>query len=65
MAYDYHDICKGRNDLTGVNAFQQRLLTAMGYRIVSIPYTDFKVTDKIVNKVQYLENRLKEAVKPH
>lgn len=65
MAYDYHDICKGRNDLTGVNAFQQRLLTGMGYRIVTIPYTDFKVTDKIVNKVQYLENRLKEAVKPH
>ncbi|XP_066150769.1 FAST kinase domain-containing protein 4 [Euwallacea fornicatus] len=62
LTYDYHDICKGKSDLTGINVFCQRLLTAMGYRVVSIPFTDFRVTDKIVNKVQYLENQLKQAV---
>ncbi|XP_066248355.1 FAST kinase domain-containing protein 4 [Euwallacea similis] len=61
LAYDYHDICKGKTELTGVNVFSQRLLSAMGYKVVSIPYTEFRVTDKIVNKVQYLENQLKQA----
>ncbi|CAG9769332.1 unnamed protein product [Ceutorhynchus assimilis] len=63
LALDYHDMCKGRMEVTGIQALCQKLLTAMGYRIVEIPYTDFKATDKIVNKVQYLENKLKQTVK--
>ncbi|KAH1019141.1 FAST kinase domain-containing protein 4 [Dendroctonus ponderosae] len=62
LTYDYHDVCKGKMELTGITAFHERLLEAMGYQIVSIPFTDFKVTEKIVKKVQYLENRLKQAV---
>ncbi|KAL1509485.1 hypothetical protein ABEB36_004210 [Hypothenemus hampei] len=63
LALDYHDICKGKMELTGLSLLIQRLLSAMGYHTVLIPHTEFKSTDKIVNKVQYLENRLKEVVK--
>lgn len=63
VAYDYHDICKGRTDVIGVNALSQRLLAAMGYKIVSVPYTEYRPRDKIVHRVKYLETKLKEAVK--
>ncbi|XP_050306177.1 FAST kinase domain-containing protein 4 [Anthonomus grandis grandis] len=63
LAYDYHDMCKGRFGPTGINVLIQKLLSALGYRIVTIPFNEFIVTDKIVNRVQYLENKLKQAIK--
>jgi len=63
QVYDYHDMCKGRLEVTGVNVLCQRLLSAMGYKVVTVPYTEYKPRDKIVNRVKYLEAKLKEAVK--
>ncbi|CAH1176904.1 unnamed protein product [Phaedon cochleariae] len=62
MVYDYHDMCRGRAEPTGVNAFAANLLQAQGYRIVTIPYTEFKPRDKLIHRVQYLEAKLKDIV---
>ncbi|XP_076250695.1 FAST kinase domain-containing protein 4 [Rhynchophorus ferrugineus] len=63
VAYDYYDMTKGKVQPTGVNVFSQNLLSAMGYKVVAIPYTDFNIRDKIVNKVKFLETQLRHAVK--
>ncbi|XP_030756831.1 FAST kinase domain-containing protein 3, mitochondrial [Sitophilus oryzae] len=63
LAYDYHDMTKGKVEPTGINVFSQRLLNVMGYKVIIIPYTEFKVGDKIVNRVKYIEKKLKDAVK--
>lgn len=63
MAYDYHNMCIGKVEPTGANVLNSRLLEACGYKVLEVPYTDFKVTDKLVQRVQYLENRIKNIVK--
>lgn len=63
MVQDYHDLCRGHSDLTGINAFYSRLLEARGYRVLTVPYTEFNARDKLVSRVQYLESKLK-SVRP-
>lgn len=63
VAYDYYDMTKGKIQPTGINVFSQHLLSAMGYKVVAVPYTDFKISDKIVNKVKFLETQLRHALK--
>lgn len=62
MTYDYRDMCKGRIELTGVNALGIRLLKAQGYKVIEVPYTEFKATDKLTLRVKYLDKKLKEIV---
>ena len=56
---DYHDMCKGKSELTGMYVLSEKLLNAMGYKTLAVPYTEFRSSDKIVNRVQYLESKLK------
>lgn len=62
MVWDYHDMCIGDVEPTGINQFINKILTAQGYKVIPIPYTDFKVRDKIVFRVQYLQSKLKSSV---
>ncbi|XP_064213833.1 FAST kinase domain-containing protein 4 isoform X1 [Tribolium castaneum] len=63
IAYDYHNMCIGKVEPTGANVLNSRLLEACGYKVLAIPYTEFKITDKLVHRVQYLESKLKNIVK--
>ncbi|XP_060524160.1 uncharacterized protein LOC132700689 [Cylas formicarius] len=60
MVYDYHDMCVGRIEPTGISALAESILKANGYKVLAVPYTEFKPRDKIVYRVQYLEGKLKE-----
>ncbi|KAJ8969212.1 hypothetical protein NQ317_012383, partial [Molorchus minor] len=62
MAYDYHDMTRGRVEPTGINVLASRLLEAQGYKVLPVSYTEFKPRDKLVHRVQYLETKLKEVV---
>nr|CAI5834020.1 unnamed protein product [Callosobruchus analis] len=48
---------------TGLNAFACEILKTQGYRILSVPYTEFKPSDKLIHRVKYLETKLKELMK--
>nr|CAH7741058.1 unnamed protein product [Callosobruchus chinensis] len=63
IAYDYHDMTRGRVGPTGLNAFASEILKVQGYRILSVPYTEFKPMDKLIIRVKYLETKLKELIK--
>lgn len=65
LVQDYPDFCRGRVEPTGLSALAVRLLEAQNYAVLTVPYTEFKVRDKIVRRVQYIESKLKEIVKAH
>lgn len=56
-------MCKGKVEPTGINNFAIRVLEAQGYKILAVPFTEFKPRDKLVHRVKYLESKLKEIVK--
>lgn len=59
LVYDFHDMCRGTEVPSGSNEFSERLLKAQGYKIMSVPYTEFNPRDKLVQRVQFLEKQLK------
>ncbi|KAK9876065.1 hypothetical protein WA026_011174 [Henosepilachna vigintioctopunctata] len=63
LSLDYHDMTRGRIELTGINAFAKRLLEAKGYKVLTVPFNEFNTKDKLVARVQYLEKQFKELVK--
>lgn len=63
MSYDYHDMTRGKVDLTGINAFAKTLLESKGYKVLSVPYSEFKPKDNLIVRVKYLESKLKELFK--
>lgn len=60
MVYDFHDMCRGTSTPSGGNDLAERLLSAQGYKIMTIPYNEFNPRDKVVQRVQYLEKHLKQ-----
>lgn len=63
MVLDYHDMCKGlTNDPNGFNALAVKLLQKTGYSVLLIPHTEFKTSDKVLKRVQYLDSKLKDIV---
>ncbi|XP_057664236.1 uncharacterized protein LOC130898756 [Diorhabda carinulata] len=62
LIFDYHDMCRGKISPTGTNDFAIRLLDTRGYKILTVPLTEFKSRDKLVHRAQYLEAKLKEIV---
>nr|CAD7199023.1 unnamed protein product [Timema douglasi] len=60
VAWDYHDLCRGvHNEPNGVAALGAQLLEKKGYKVMAIPHTEFNPRDKLVRRVQYLEQQLK------
>ena len=57
---DYQDTCKGaRYKTNGIVKFIQELLVSNGYRILTVPYFEFNDKAKLLQRVQYLEKKLK------
>ncbi|XP_072765045.1 FAST kinase domain-containing protein 4 isoform X2 [Anoplolepis gracilipes] len=55
MVHNYHDYCRGQNDLLGSTYLYTQLLKARGYKLISIPYENFSIQDKIDKRVNYLK----------
>ncbi|GJQ84445.1 hypothetical protein Trydic_g15661 [Trypoxylus dichotomus] len=62
IALDYHDMCKGSTEPTGANNLAIKLLSTLGYRVLTVPYTEYRLKDKLVDRVKYLEMKLKHIV---
>lgn len=61
MVRDYHDLCQGVfNQPNGISALTQKLLEQAGYNVLVVPHTEFNTSDKLIKRVQYLEEKLKE-----
>lgn len=63
LAQEYHDMCLGKIDPTGINVLSSSILQAQGYKVLIVPYTDFRPRDKLVLRVQYLESKLKGMIR--
>lgn len=61
MVYDYHDYCRGQNDLVGSTYLYTQLLRARGYNLVTIPYKNFSIQDTIDKRVNYLTQCIKDV----
>ncbi|KAL6422069.1 hypothetical protein ACFW04_010850 [Cataglyphis niger] len=55
MVHDYHDYCRGQNDLIGSTYLYTQLLKARGYNLITISYENFSIQDKIDKRVNYLK----------
>lgn len=60
LVHDYHDMCRGRLEPTGVNLFISNILEAEGYKVLTVPYVEFRPRDKLIRRVQYIESKLKQ-----
>ncbi|KAI5728368.1 hypothetical protein M8J77_015342 [Diaphorina citri] len=61
LTLDYHDLCRGtHNHANGISALSRRLLELEGYHVLTVPHTEFNRRDKLVTRVQYLENKIKQ-----
>ncbi|KAM0735946.1 FAST kinase domain-containing protein 4 [Formica fusca] len=55
MVHDYHDYCRGQNDLIGSTYLYTKLLKAREYNLITISYENFSIQDKIDKRVNYLK----------
>jgi len=62
--YSAHVLGKSK-ELTGQTAFGLRLLALEGFVPVSIPYAEFSYSEKLVRRVQYLEQKIKNFKSNH
>lgn len=61
MVHDYRDMCQGTHqNLNGITSLNLNLLTKAGYNVISVPYNEFSISDKLLKRVQYLEKKIKE-----
>lgn len=63
VAYYYHDFSRGKQEPLGFNTFYCRLLKSKGYKILTIPHTEFSPEDKTVQRITYILDRIKSITK--
>lgn len=62
IVLNYKDLCKGKPFSTGSQGLRERLLVQSGYRVVKIKHTEFDPREKLVKKVQSLEQLIRNAM---
>ncbi|EFN82910.1 Protein TBRG4 [Harpegnathos saltator] len=55
IVHDYHDYCRGQNDLLGTVHLHTQLLKAQGYDLLTISYENFSIQDKLEKRIDYLK----------
>lgn len=63
MLHDYHDYCRGQNDLKGSTYLYTQLLKAKGYDLITISYENFSTQDKLEKRIFYLKQCMKTVHK--
>ncbi len=59
LVQGYPTLTLGLKVPTGSSVLNSRLLESQGYHVISVPYTEFSTKDKLVRRVQYLEQRVR------
>ncbi|XP_050421430.1 FAST kinase domain-containing protein 4 [Adelges cooleyi] len=60
MLTGFHDTCRGcHNEPNGISVLNTQLAKSLGYKVLSIPYTEFGLRDTLVNRVKYLKENIK------
>jgi hypothetical protein len=59
LAQGYLTQTLGIREPTGLSALQVRLLQNEGFYVVTVPYTEFSPQEKVLRRVQYLEQRMR------
>uniref|UniRef100_U5EU15 RAP domain-containing protein n=1 Tax=Corethrella appendiculata TaxID=1370023 RepID=U5EU15_9DIPT len=63
MVQDFHDMCHGTHEtINGLQNLSIKLLEKSNYHVLTVPYTEFNTSDKLLKRVQYLEKKLKEII---
>lgn len=62
LVQHFHDMTVGKVVPSGINDFCEKLLNAQGYKILTVPYTEFKPRDNLLRRVKYIETKLKNIV---
>lgn len=61
LVLGYFDLCHGAELVpTGPVALSQRILEARGYKVLIVPYTAFPPNRRLIEKVQFLEEKIKD-----
>lgn len=62
MLTGFHDTCRCcHNEPNGITVLNARLAKSLGYKVLSVPYTEIGVRDS-VNSVQFLKESLKNIL---
>lgn len=63
MLMGFQDTCRGcHNEPNGISILNTRLARSLGYKVLSVPYTELGTRDTLVNRVQYLKENLKNIL---
>jgi len=63
MLSGFHDMCRGcHNEPNGIAVLNTRLANSLGYKVLSVPYTEMGTRDTLVARVQYLKESLKNLL---
>lgn len=62
LPQSYYDFCRGDQKLIGPVLFQSQLLKLSGYHVIPVPYIEFNSDRKVVERVKYLKDKIKETV---
>jgi len=62
MVWDYHSMTRGRVDLSGGCKLCEELTAMSGYKVLSVPFSEFNPKDKLSSRVKFLETHLKLLV---
>lgn len=61
LSLGYFDMCQGTELVPdGASALYQRILEAKGYKVLMVPYTEFVPSKRLIEKVQFLDQKIKE-----
>ncbi|XP_059478988.1 FAST kinase domain-containing protein 4 isoform X2 [Neocloeon triangulifer] len=63
LVWEYNDLCRRVSEPTGPNKLAVRLLQAQGIKVLQVPHMEFNPIEKLVQRVQYLERKLKALAK--
>jgi RAP domain len=63
FVWEYGDLCRRVREPTGPNKLAMRLLQAQGMRVMQVPHFEFSPNEKLVQRVQYLEKKVKALAK--
>jgi hypothetical protein len=56
-------MCRGSPVPNGVAVLSMKLLECAGYKVLSIPHTEYNPREKLLRRVQYLDHNLKSLVR--
>jgi len=63
LVWEYADLCRRVREPTGPNQLALRLLQAQGMRVLQVPHHEFSPNEKLIQRVQYLERKIKAIAK--